>query len=225
MAAPVAADVRLPDDSGNTGKRVRTQSRVVGANTVHEHFFIASKQAEVLGVYRLAMPQQTALAAAQNGTSTGFLWANVPAAVSNKWTRIRRATVDSQHSTVLATPTAPRLVLTRFSFTGTPSGASLTAAKVNESMPATILDLRTAVTGMTVTLSTPLGSAGLCGSMTAVGAYAPSVNDIIKPENSEDEWPVVKPGNGFVLYQDTAGTTSDTRKFNPTIVWDDIDVA
>jgi hypothetical protein len=224
MAAPVASDVRLPDDSGNTGKRVRTQTRTVGGNTVHEHYFVQNRQAEILGIYRLAMPQQTVQAAAQNGTSTGFLWANVPAATSNKWSRIRRITMDSQHSTALATPTAPRIVATRFSFTGTPSGASLTAAKVNESFPTTILDLRTAVTGMTVTLSTPLGSAGLCGAVTAVGAYSPANNDIIKPDD-EDEWPIVKPGNGVVLYQDTAGTASDTRKFNPTLVWDDIDVA
>lgn len=35
-----ASDVRLPDDSGNLGKRVRTQDRVVGANTVQEHYMI-----------------------------------------------------------------------------------------------------------------------------------------------------------------------------------------
>ena len=32
--------IQLPDDSGNTGKKVRTNDRVVGANTVYEHFTI-----------------------------------------------------------------------------------------------------------------------------------------------------------------------------------------
>lgn len=31
--------VQLPDDSANTGPKIRTQTRVVGANTVHEHYF------------------------------------------------------------------------------------------------------------------------------------------------------------------------------------------
>jgi hypothetical protein len=31
--------VQLPDDSGNTGKKVRTNARIVGGDTVHEHVF------------------------------------------------------------------------------------------------------------------------------------------------------------------------------------------
>ncbi|HKS16986.1 MAG TPA: hypothetical protein VJU16_06720, partial [Planctomycetota bacterium] len=82
MAGPVAAFVRLPDDASNTGKKVRTQSRVIGSDTVHEHFFIPTMKAEILGVYRWALDQQTVQASAQNGTSTGFFWAHVPSAVS-----------------------------------------------------------------------------------------------------------------------------------------------
>ena len=73
MAAPIADKIVLPLDTGNTGKKVRTQTRVVGADTVHEHIYIPTRQAQVLGVYRLGMAQQTVLATAQNGTSTGFL--------------------------------------------------------------------------------------------------------------------------------------------------------
>ena len=46
MAAPIANKIILPDDSGNTGKKVRTQTRVVGADTVHEHFFVQGRRAE-----------------------------------------------------------------------------------------------------------------------------------------------------------------------------------
>lgn len=133
--------------------------------------------------------------------------------------------MDSQHSTVLATPTAPRIVASRFSFTGTASGAAVTPARIDAAMPAPITDWRTAVTGMTVTMGEVLGSAGIVGALTAVGSYEPTNNDIIKPADAEDEWIVIKPGNGLVLWQDIAGTTSDTRKFNPTIVIDEIDVA
>lgn len=225
MAAPIANKIILPDDSGNAGKKVRTQTRVVGADTVHEHFFVEEHKALVLGVYRAALAQQTVLAAAQNGTSTGFLWAHVPTAVSGKKARIRLVYVSSQHSTALATPTAPRLVLTRFTFTGTASGAAVTAAKVDATYPAPVLDLRTAATGLTVALVAALAAAGLAGALTAVGAYHPVDINIVDPGESEDEWIVIAPGEGVVLYQDTAGTTSDTRKFNPVLIWDEIDTA
>lgn len=34
--------IQLPDDASNTGKKVRTQSRAIGANTVHEHYTAVS---------------------------------------------------------------------------------------------------------------------------------------------------------------------------------------
>jgi hypothetical protein len=225
MAAPVASEIRLPDDSGNLGKRVRTQTRDVGAGVLrHDHLFVEVRKAEVLGVYRAALDQQTVQAAAQNGTSTGFLWAHVPTAVTNKWARLRRLYVTSQHSTALATPTAPRLRIVRFTFTGTASGAAVTAAKVNSGDPTPVFDLRTAVTGLTPTLVAALGATALAGALSAVGAYTPAIIDCIDTDG-EDQWPIFKPGEGFVLYQDTAGTASDTRKFNTVLVFDEIDVA
>lgn len=48
-----ASYVQLPDDSLNTGKKVRTNTRTVGPDTVHEHFWIIQditddRQARVL---------------------------------------------------------------------------------------------------------------------------------------------------------------------------------
>lgn len=224
MAAPIADNVILPSDTGNTGKKVRTQTRVVGADTVHEHFFVSVRQAQVLGVYRLGMAQLTVSATAQNGTSTGFLWAHVPVAVSGKKSRIRKIRVDSQHSTVLATPTAPRLAVSRFTFTGTASGASVALVKTDSSSPASVLDLRTAATGLTVTLVGVLGVIGLVQALTAVGAVAPGPIEFIDSD-AEDNWPLLAPGEGAVVWQDTAGTGSDTRKINLNLVSDDIDTA
>lgn len=225
MAGPVASKVVLPDDSGNAGKKIRTQTRVVGADTVHEHFFIQARQAQVLGVYRLGMAQVTALASAQTGTSSGFLWFHVPTATVNKKVRIRRLSVTSQLSTVLATPTAPRLTATRFTFTGTASGASLTPVKIDSTAGSSVADLRTAVTGLTVTLVGSFGTAPFPGAQTAVGAYAPAEYNIVDPASEEDDWPILAPGEGIVIYQDTAGTASDTRVANITLLWDDVDTA
>src|SRR5687768_1926832 len=107
MAAPVASKIILPLDSGNTGKNVRTQTRDVGGETVHEHYFIQERKAKVISVYRLALVQSTVAAAAQNGTTAGFLFGHMPSTVSGKAMRLRRISFSSQHSTALATPTAP----------------------------------------------------------------------------------------------------------------------
>lgn len=225
MAGPVDTYVILPDDSGNTGKKLRAQSRVVGGNTVYEHMFVRVRQAQLFGVYRAALAQVTLLAAAQNGTATGFLWAHMPSAVTNRKARIRRAFFTSQHATALATPTAPRLKMTRFTFTGTASGASVTAAKIDASSGAPSFDLRTAVTGLTVSLVADEGAGGCVGAVTAVGAYSPATIDLLSPTAEEDEWVMVAPGEGMLIYQDTAGTASDTRVANINLLWDEIDTA
>ena len=43
MTAPASTYVQLPSDGSNTGKLNRTQTKVVGSNTVHEHFMVPSK--------------------------------------------------------------------------------------------------------------------------------------------------------------------------------------
>ena len=225
MAGPIASKIILPDDSGNTGKKIRSQTRVIGADTVHEHFFVPVREEAVLGVYRLGMAQVTILAAAQNGTSTGFLWFSVPVGTTGKKVRLRRLSVVSQHATALATPTAPRLTVTRYTFTGTASGASLTPVKVDATSAASVADLRTAVTGMTVSLVGSIGTAPIVGAVTAVGAYSPTPVHIVDPTADEDEFIVLAAGEGIVTYQDTAGTTSDTRVANIILLWDDIDTA
>lgn len=224
MAGPVDSFAQLPDDSGNTGKKIRSQTKTVGANTVHEHFFVQSRQAVLLGVYRAAMAQVVALNAAQNGTTTGALWFINPTATVNKKLRLRRVLVSTQHSTVLATPTAPRLRLDRITFTGTSSGAVVTPGKVDSAFGSPVAVLTTVVTGITVSLVAAMGIAPFCGALTAVGAYAPGMIDMF-PTSAEDEWNVFAPGEGCVIWQDTAGTSADTREANIVLIWDEIDTA
>lgn len=225
MAAPVASKVILPSDTGNTGKNIRTQTRVVGADTVHEHFFIQTRQAKVINVYRFALDQATVAASAQNGTTAGFLFFHLGSAVSGKAARLRRLSVTSQHSTALATPTAPRLRAVRYTSAGALSGTAIAVAK-NDSVPANAASILSAVnTGNTVVHVAAFAAAALAGALTAVGAYEPCYKDMIDPAADEDEWPIFYPGEGFVIYQDTAGTTSDTRKFNIQGCFDEIDTA
>jgi hypothetical protein len=224
MAAPLADKVLLPSDTGNAGKKVRTQTRVVGADTVHEHFFVTARGAQVLGIYQATLAQITAVAAAQNGTSTGSLWLHVPTAITNKKVRIRRVIFSAQHATAFAGVSAPRLAFSRMTFTGTASGAQVTGIKCDTTMPSAVADLRTAVTGLTPTLVGTLAAAPFGGALTAVGAYTATPFDLIQSD-SEDDWWVFAPGEGLAIWQDTAGTTSDTRVANLTLAWDEIDTA
>lgn len=225
MAAPIASMIQLPSDSGNTGKKVRSQTRVVGADTVHEHFFIEARQAKVINVYRFALDQNTVLAAAQNGTTAGMLFHHLGSGVSGKAMRLRRLSVTSQHATALATPTAPRLRAVRFTSAGALSGTAITVAKNDSALAASASILSLANTGTTVVHVAAFAAAALAGALTAVGAYEPCYKDLIDPAADEDEWPVFYPGEGYVIYQDTAGTTSDTRKFNIQGCFDEIDTA
>src|SRR6266545_1371349 len=74
MAAPIASFIQLPVDTGNTGKKVRTQTRVVGADTVHEHFFVPISARGVTVGYKASTGTLTVPAAVHNGTTTGFAW-------------------------------------------------------------------------------------------------------------------------------------------------------
>ena len=227
MAAPIAGYIQLPDDSGNAGNKVRTQTRVVGSNTVDEHFFIQCREAKIVSRYRLACVQNTVLASAQNGTTAGMLFGHQPSAATTRAMRLRAMWFDSQHSTALATPTAPRLLARRYTSAGALSGALLAPNLMDSTLdaaPTCLFSL--ANTGTTVVhVGIGFAAGGFCGAVTAVGAYAPSVIQMVDPAFDEDDWMVFRPGEGFVVYQDVAGTTSDTRKFSLQIQCDEIDIA
>jgi len=227
MTAPVAGFVQLPSDSGNTGKKMRTVRRTVGGDTVDAHYFVPVLSQSTTSVYRLALVQNTVLAAAQNGTTAVMLIGHMPSTATTRAMRLRRLSFSAQHSTALATPTAPRLLARRFTSSGSLTGALL-APNINDSAvhdtPACLFSLAT--TGLTVVhVGIGFGVGALPAAITAVGASDPCFLDMVDPASDEDEWPVFRPGQGFVVFQDTAGTASDTRKFNLQCLCDEIDIS
>lgn len=74
MAVPIADKIQLPLDTGNTGKKVRTQTRVVGADTVHEHYFVQISARNIVAAAKVSSGTLTVPTAIHNGTTTGFLW-------------------------------------------------------------------------------------------------------------------------------------------------------
>lgn len=218
--------ITLPPDSGNTGKDMLIGKMDMGAGVFrYANAFVQVRPVKLLGVYRALPSPLTVLASAQNGTTTGFLWLTIPSG-STVQARIRQILVSTQHATVLATPSAPRVVARAFTFTGTPSGATLAAAKTDSAWPGATLDLRTAVTGLTPSLAAgSFACAGIVGALTAVGAYAPAPIKMMDEDGGEDGWLNIKAGQGVVIYQDVNGTTSDTRVLNISLTWDEIDAS
>lgn len=226
MAAPVETYVQLPDDSGNTGKKLRTQSRVVGANTVHTHYVVPISIRKLVGLYYFVHAVQSLnSAAADNGTTTGTFWLAVPAGATVN-ARLRRLEVVYSMTGEADMLTVPRITLARFTFTGTPSGATVTACKRATSDNGNTAIMYSASSGWTPVLGalawtslTPTLGLTTSGQFWAGGPvhqYAPL---------NEDEFIDIAPGEGVVLYEPDAATSSDTRRYSVCGSWDEYDNA
>jgi hypothetical protein len=232
MTRATPSIVTLPADGANTGAKTPTVTKTIGADQVKAPIMIHDRYETVKGVYRAAMPIQSVAAAAQNGTSTGFLWITAPLALTTRAIRLRKMELSFQHSSTVTMPTLPRIGLARFTFTGTASGATLAGAKIDPDADNPSVDMRTATTGMTITLNTDPGSllnivvVPTLHNVTAAGLAFPctDVQQLVNIMADEDEWPIIKAGQGLVLYQPDAGTASDARRFGVSMTWDEIEL-
>jgi len=213
MAAPVASFVQLPLDTGNTGKKIRTQTRVVGADTVHEHFFISISARSIVGVFWATVPLFTPPTAAQNGTTTGAWWLFNPVGTAIKGA-IRRWSSMMNFAVVSAIDLVPgQFRISLFTFTGTASGAALTPGKRDSTDAAAVLSLRTASTGLTVTLvATVWEEMGqTVPQATAAGSSAlPTVGIERNPDEVAEI--ILRPGEGIVEWSALALTTANRRR-------------
>lgn len=211
MAAPTATFIQLPSDTGNTGKKVRTISRVVGSDTVHEHFFIQNTPRSILGRYSVSSNVMTGATGAHNGTSTGFYWLINPAGSAVKAALISSEVMLTATSLAAAQTTATRLALALFTATGSPSGASISYAKRDSTDAAPVTTLRTAVTGLTVTVGSILRAFIFphIHSTTGVGI----INAVVHPERDLDwdEHTILRAGEGLLCYQPDASTLATMK--------------
>lgn len=161
---------------------------------------------------------KVAIVAAAHAATAGFLWLFNPIA-STKNIAIRRIVARVATVTVLAVPTAPRISIERMTSTTDPSGAVVTAAKLEtaEAVPSAIV---TAVTTGLTPVAGAVITAFLCPAvMTAVGSGTVIVDQNFIPNISEEI--ILIPGEGIVVRQADAGTTSDTRIAVIDIVWEE----
>jgi hypothetical protein len=226
MAAPVADKVLLPLDTGNTGKKVRTQTRVVGADTVHEHFMIPISQRSQVGVYQVHSGILTMPTTATNGTTTGYFWLINPVGSTIKMA-IRKMEGMIQFLVLSAVDVS--VVRTQFAlctFTGSPSGAQITPIKYDSTYAAPQGQLRTAMTGLTVTLGAlfkawfpPINATA--SSATIQANLVPVVCPEYEP-GFEDDQIILRAGEGIVCYSPDTATTANRRAI-VNISWEEFE--
>lgn len=206
------------------GKKVDALSLTVAANLVHQQRVIARSHERTLTTRYSFNSGSLVIAAAADSANVGRVYVeNDPD--STVLIAVTRVRFTSQHASVLATPTAPRIALRTFTFTGnTPSGAAITGAKQDSSLAAkdTNWNVRTAATGMTIAEVADIEVFYPVAALTAVAASTPASSEW-KP--ASDSVLILRAGEGLMVKQADAGTASDTRVFSVTVDVDEWTVA
>jgi hypothetical protein len=230
MAAPIAAYVQLPADTANTGKKNRTQTKVAGSDTVHEHFVVPSAAFTHTGRYfSVSTAAQSVSSAAQVPSTAGHYYLHNSTA--NTAVGVLRS-VDINYSVDGSTAIAiaqscPLFMLQKYTFATAHAGTTINIVSAQTSSTTAKLNMRQAPTGATVTLVGPIGAAPFPALLSTVtNVYGGSFNLYTADEKYNRGYAVeIAPGEGVVLHQLTTGLAADTRKFTAKFVWDEIDVS
>jgi hypothetical protein len=209
------SSIGMPPES--SGVQIHTRELTVAGPGVVQQEYVLPTSVRVtagLGVY-LAHAGVRVVTVAADTFPAGSWWLINPVGSVVK-VALRTVTFCSQTGSALAVPTCPRFTLVAFTFTGTASGATVTPRKADTTMVAATGSLRTASTGMTITRTQDVYNFLPVNALTAAGGTAPQEQTVQPPE---DEQVVLAAGEGVVLTQATAGTTSDTRRTVTNLVW------
>lgn len=215
--------IGITDQASGAGvAEMRARERTISTNTVEEQYVIPMSARVKVGTYR-ALAGPFSIAAAAHAATAGFMWlVNTSTSVV---VALRRVELTPYPTAATAFPSGPRVTLERVTFTGTPTGAAITPAKVRRTSQngevadaANVASVRTASTGLTLTAGEGIKAFVIPPILTAVGAAQP-VEQTHAPD--EDGQIVLANGEGIVIRQADAGTTSDTRKHTLDLAWDE----
>jgi hypothetical protein len=230
MAAPIAGYIQLPVDTANTGKKNRTQTKVVGSDTVHEHHVVPSAGYTHTGRYfSCSTAAQSVTSVAQVPSTAGHYYLHNSTA--NTAVGVLRS-VDINYSVdgstaIAITQSCPLFMLQKYTFATAHNGTTINIVAAQTSSTTAKLNMRQAPTGATVTLVGPIGSAPFPALLSTVtNVYGGNFN-LYKSDEHYNRGTAVEiaPGEGVVLHQLTTGLAADCRKFTAKFVWDEIDVS
>lgn len=169
------------------------------------------------GLYYASLGNTTVTAAA-DGALVGRFWLVNPVG-STVFGAVRKVYMSMTTGSGLLVLTSPTFTVERITFTGTASGATITPAKRDSSDAANSLTVRTASTGMTIT------AGAAAHGFQVFQSLATTSNGVFPPPfpftNDEDEYLILRAGEGIVIRQATAGTALDTRVCNFDLQWEE----
>lgn len=211
MAAPIATFIQVPSDATNTGKKNRTQSRVVGPDTVHEHFVVATNPRSRMGGHKTSSGVITVPAAVQNGTTTGYAWLYNPIGSTIKMA-VKRRTLSLQFTALGVDLLSGELRASLFTFSGAGSGTLVTPGRVKSTDTVAQGQMRLASTGLTVTLGATIQGEQYPTMDLATGGaghWNPYRYEN-EPDFYDDEH-ILLPGEGIVWWHAVAVTAANRR--------------
>jgi hypothetical protein len=224
MAAPVASYVQLPADTANTGKKNRTQTKVVGSDTVHEHHVVPSPGYTRTGRHAYQSSMHVLSTAATN--TTHLVLAMTTAATHRAVLR----SIDVSWSitgTIAATTASPLLVIQKATY-GTAFTASTNGAVINyqSSSTASQLNAYLGSSGASVGTPVPFASFAVPALLTTVGTYGGQANLWRSRDNYDLGTGLeMKAGDLLQVIQPTTGSNGEQRTFTVRFEWDQVDVS
>jgi len=218
MIAPVASKIQLPEDRWHSGKMKRTQTRVIGANTVHEDMVVVVDKRDIVGVFKAQSPVAIVPIAAQDGITTGFLWLYNPVASTIKM-QISNIKIRSQFAATAIDQAVGELRLSRFTFTGINSSALITPASIDSTFNTNQGEVADAWATAVASLGATIDANFYQTMDSAVGAGG-SRNPLVDTFNvtSEHEEIILRPGEGVVIWH-AASVTTNNRRLMISVAW------
>jgi hypothetical protein len=219
----VPSYIRLPTDTANTGKKNRTQTRVVEGDTVHEHFVVPTRNYFRGGRYCY---QSTGNTVQATSGSTSFVLAMTTTATYRAVIRSIDVAWGQQGESVVC-ETAPLVVVEKATY-----GTAISATTLAPALP---FQSSSAVAQVLPFVGSSGASAGT--ARTFAGFIMPSLNTTAgtfgghaKIYQGIDQYDLgsgleLKAGDLLRVFQADAGTASDVRKYTVRVEWDEYEPA
>ena len=231
MAAPVADKIILPLDTGNTGKKVRTQTRVVGADTVHEHYFVKLDRPGEF--YRLcqfgAVYTGIAAGSATAGHIYAFRWGSSTHAARITRIRIKRQTIVPATATVEFATALFRLTGYTASHTG---GTAATLTSPNCKLDVSSADTRltdsritsgTALTAGTHTLDAqPFAADSMDMPATATTTERFASQVLVEYDSEKGRPLILRQNTGFIVRNEITMGAAHTVRPVVEVDWEEV---
>lgn len=179
---------------------------------------IVTERRKLLGGYKFDAGRLTILASA-HGSTAGFLWLVNPVG-STVIARLKKWMATSVPTAASAFVTSPRVTIELMTFVGTGTGATITPAKRDSTDATPTCKVFTASTSLTITAGAAIGDFTVPAVLTAVGIAVP-VDQYLYDATDDDDYMVLRAGQGIVLRQADAGSTSDTRLLTSYASWEE----